>query len=149
MSSEQRLIVAILRDADGEEVLQALLDDEFRVTRIASTGGFMRRGNSTLLIDAEKEQVETAVQLIRKHSAPAIDPGLKRATVFVLKVDALIAKQGLDTYGQGYRYWFWNLTGQAQASGKKQARACDPGEKRFAGRFWQEFRGSRLSAGQP
>lgn len=87
MNSEQRLIIAILRNADGEEVLQALLDAGFGVTRIASTGGFMRRGNSTMLIGAEKERVETAVQLIREHSAPAIDPGLKRATIFVLKVD--------------------------------------------------------------
>jgi len=47
----------------------------------------MRRGNSTLLIGVKKERVEAAVQLIRDHSAPAIDPGLKRATVFVLKVD--------------------------------------------------------------
>jgi uncharacterized protein YaaQ len=87
MNSEKRLIIALLRDADGEEVLGALLDANYRVTRIASTGGFMRRGNSTLLIGVEKEQVEAAVQLIRNHSAPAIDPGLKRATVFVLKVD--------------------------------------------------------------
>ncbi len=87
MNSEKRLIIALLRDADGEEVLGALLDANYRVTRIASTGGFMRRGNSTLLIGVEKEQVEAAVQLVREHSAPAIDPGLKRATVFVLKVD--------------------------------------------------------------
>lgn len=87
MSSEQRLIIAILRDADGGEVLKALLDADYRVTRIASTGGFMRRGNATLLIGVEKERVEIAMQIIRDHSAPAIDPGLKRATVFVLKVD--------------------------------------------------------------
>jgi uncharacterized protein YaaQ len=87
MSSDTRLIIAILRDADGEDVLQALLNEGFRVTRIASTGGFLRRGNSTLLIGVEKEQVDTAVQLIREHSAPAIDPGFKRATVFVLKVN--------------------------------------------------------------
>ena len=87
MNSETRLIIAILRDADGEDVLQALINANFRVTRIASTGGFLRRGNSTLLIGVEKERVETAVQLVREHSAPAIDPGLKRATVFVLKVD--------------------------------------------------------------
>ena len=87
MNSEKRLIIALLRDADGEDVLKALLDANYRVTRIASTGGFMRRGNSTLLIGVEKERVEAAVQIIRNHSAPAIDPGLKRATVFVLKVD--------------------------------------------------------------
>jgi uncharacterized protein YaaQ len=87
MNSDKRLIIALLRDADGEEVLKALLDADYRVTRIASTGGFMRRGNSTLLIGVEKEQVEAAVKIIREHSAPAIDPGLKRATIFVLKVD--------------------------------------------------------------
>ena len=87
MSSETRLIIAILRDTDGEEVLKALLDSGFRVPRIASTRSVMRRGNATLLIGADKEQVETVVQLIRDYSAPAIDPGLKRATVFVLKVD--------------------------------------------------------------
>lgn len=87
MNSEQRLIITILRNEDGEDVLKSLLEANFRVTRIASTGGFMRRGNSTLLIGVEKEQVETAVKLIREHSAPAIDPGLKRASVFVLKVD--------------------------------------------------------------
>jgi hypothetical protein len=33
------------------------------------------------------DRVETAIELIREYSAPTIDPGLKRATVFVLKVD--------------------------------------------------------------
>jgi len=87
MNSEKRLIIALLRDENSDEVLNALLDAEYRVTRIAATGGFMRRGNSTLLIGAEKEQVEAAIKIVRDHSAPAIDPGLKRATVFVLKVD--------------------------------------------------------------
>lgn len=87
MNSEQRLIIAILRDADSEDMRKALLADNFRVTQIASTGGFLRRGTSTFLIGVEKDRVEPAIMLIREHSAPAIDPGLKRATVFVLKVD--------------------------------------------------------------
>ena len=89
MSSENRLIVAITQHTDGDKILQALTDADFRVTRIASTGGFLRRGNDTLLIGVKKERVDDAVQLIREHSAPAIDPGLKRASVFVLKVDQL------------------------------------------------------------
>jgi uncharacterized protein YaaQ len=87
MSSEKRLIIAILHDTDGEEVLNALLEAHFRVTRIASTGGLLRRGTATLLIGVEKSLVEAAFQIIRDYSAPAIDPGLKRAHVFVLKVD--------------------------------------------------------------
>ena len=87
MSSEKRLIIAVLREADGEEVLRALLEADYRVTRIASSGGFLRRGTATLLIGVEKSRVEAAFQIIRENSAPAIDPGLKRANVFVLKVD--------------------------------------------------------------
>jgi uncharacterized protein YaaQ len=87
MNSEQRLIIAILRAADSEDLLKVLTESKFRVTQIATTGGFMRRGNSTFLIGVEKDRVGTAIKLIREHSAPAIDPGLKRAMIFVLKVD--------------------------------------------------------------
>ncbi len=82
-----KLIVAILHDTNGEPALQALTEAGFRATRVSSTGGFLRRGNSTLLIGTEAEGVPAALQILREHSAPAMDPGLKRATVFVLKVD--------------------------------------------------------------
>ncbi len=82
-----KMIVAILHNTDGESSLQAITEAGFRVTRVAATGGFLRRGNATLLIGADEKQVPDAMQILREHSAPAIDPGQKRATVFVLKVD--------------------------------------------------------------
>ena len=82
-----KLIIAIVHHTDGEDVLQALTRAGFHVTRIASSGGFLRRGNTTLMIGAEAEQVAPAVRIIREYSIPPVDPGLKRATVFVLKVD--------------------------------------------------------------
>ncbi len=82
-----KLIIAILHHTDGEEALRALVEAGFGVTRIASSGGFLRRGNATLLIGVEAERVPAAVQLIREHTAPPVDPGLKRATVFVLSVE--------------------------------------------------------------
>ncbi len=82
-----KLIVAIVHQSDGEEVLRALTDSHFAVTRIASSGGFLRRGNATLLLGVEAEQVPQAMQLIREHSAPPVDAGLKRGTVFVLNVE--------------------------------------------------------------
>jgi len=82
-----KLIIAIVHHTDGEEILQALTAAHFSVTRIASSGGFLRRGNATLLVGAPAEQVASAIQLIREHSTPPVDPGLKRATVFVLNVD--------------------------------------------------------------
>jgi uncharacterized protein YaaQ len=82
-----KLIVAIVHHTDGEDILHALTEAGFRVTRIASSGGFLRRGNATLLVGAEAAQVASAVQIIREYSTPPVDPGLKRASVFVLKVD--------------------------------------------------------------
>jgi uncharacterized protein YaaQ len=82
-----KLIVAIVHHTDGEQVLQALTDAHFTVTRIVSNGGLLRRGNATLLIGVDATRVADAMQLLREHSAPPVDPGLKRATVFVLNVE--------------------------------------------------------------
>lgn len=82
-----KLIIAIVHHTDGEEILQALTQAGLHVTRIASGGGFLRRGNATLLIGVASDQVTTATQLIKKHSPAPLDPGLKRASVFVLSTD--------------------------------------------------------------
>ena len=79
-----KMIVAILHNTDGEDTLQSLTQAGFRVTRVAATGGFLRRGIATLLIGVNVIQVPDAMQILRDHCAPAIDPGQKRATVFVL-----------------------------------------------------------------
>jgi uncharacterized protein YaaQ len=82
-----KLIIAIIRDSDNEPVSRALTSADFRVTCVASTGGFLRKGYSTLLIGLEDEQVERALTIMRETCSPTNDPNLKRATVFVLKVD--------------------------------------------------------------
>ena len=82
-----KMIIAILRDVDSDPVSHALTSASYRVTVIASTGGFLRRGNTTLLIGTEDEKVENALDLVRKTCSPASEPGQKRATIFVLKVD--------------------------------------------------------------
>lgn len=85
-----KLIIAILRDVDNEPVSRALTSSNFRVTLIGSTGGFLRHGSTTLLIGVEDEQLETALDTIRKNCTPASEPGAKRATIFVLKVDQFV-----------------------------------------------------------
>jgi len=87
MSSENRLVIAVIQHSDSEKILGALTEENFRVTRIASSSGFLRRGKDTLLIGTKSDCVEDAKQIIRENSAPSIDPGLKRASIFVLKVD--------------------------------------------------------------
>jgi uncharacterized protein YaaQ len=80
-----KMIIAIIRDADSDLVTQALTADSFRVTRIASTGGFLRRGVTTLLLGVDEGQVDTVIQMLKDKCPPAPDGG-KRATVFVVPV---------------------------------------------------------------
>ncbi len=82
-----KLIIAILRDTDEENVSNALIAADIRVTRIASTGGYFRRGSSTLLVGVDDDRLESALQIIRASIAPAIEPGLHRGTLFVLPVE--------------------------------------------------------------
>jgi uncharacterized protein YaaQ len=82
-----KLIIAIIKDEDNDNVSKALTKEDFRVTFIASTGGFLRSGRSTLLIGVEDEQVSRALDLIRKNSKKPSKSDEKRATIFVLKVD--------------------------------------------------------------
>lgn len=85
-----KLIIAILRDVDNEPVSHALTSANFRVTMVASTGGFLRRGSTTLLVGVDDEQLDTALDTIRKNCTPPSEPGVKRATIFVIKVDQFV-----------------------------------------------------------
>jgi len=61
-----KLILAVLPEKAATLASDRLVAQGYRVTRIASTGGFLRRGNTTLLIGAEEDQVETALRLLRE-----------------------------------------------------------------------------------
>ena len=81
-----KLIIAILKHEDTENVSNALVASNFRVTHIASTGGFLRRGSTTLMIGLDEEKLDEAINIIRKACAPPQDPVTKRGTLFVLNV---------------------------------------------------------------
>jgi uncharacterized protein YaaQ len=82
-----KLIIAIVHHTDGEEILRVLTSAGFRVTRIVSSSDLLRHGSAILLICAPADQVPVATQLIREHSPAPFDPGLKRASVFVLNAE--------------------------------------------------------------
>lgn len=82
-----KLIVAIVHDTTTEAISSALTSAKLRVTQIASTGGFLRRGHSTLLIGLEDHLVEEALQIIRDKAATPAESAETRAVIFVLKVD--------------------------------------------------------------
>jgi uncharacterized protein YaaQ len=78
-----KLVIAIVRDIDAGAAIEELVSHEYRVTRVASTGGFLRRGNVTLLIGIEDEHVPAVIDILRDTCRPP-DPGHYRATIFVI-----------------------------------------------------------------
>jgi len=79
-----KLMIVILDDKDADRAVGELIEKKFRVTRVASTGGLMRRGNTTMLIGLRKERVEEAIALLRGIRSESQDAGRRRATIFIL-----------------------------------------------------------------
>lgn len=63
-----KLVLAIVHDDDANRVMDELNTNGFPVTKLCSTGGFLKSGNTTLLIGMEKSKVELAIEIIKKMS---------------------------------------------------------------------------------
>jgi uncharacterized protein YaaQ len=61
-----KLVVAVVQDRDVNGLLDALSHTGYRATKLASTGGFLRGGNTTMLMGVEDHQVEEAIGIIRR-----------------------------------------------------------------------------------
>lgn len=59
-----KLVIAVVQDKDSNRLSNALVQDGFRATKLASTGGFLRAGNTTFLIGVEDERVHEVFQVI-------------------------------------------------------------------------------------
>lgn len=80
-----KMIIVIVKDTDAETITQALTTNNFRVTRIASTGGFLRSGVVTLLIGVDDERVEAGIQVVRENLTNSGEKE-SRTTLFVVPV---------------------------------------------------------------
>ena len=105
-----KLMIVIVNHDDSGKVTRSLTRNGFSVTKLSTTGGFLMRGNTTLLIGVEDERVGAAIEVIRNeaHSRtqfinPIGDPNISDfvstpptevvvggATVFVLDVDKFV-----------------------------------------------------------
>ncbi|GAB4496462.1 MAG: cyclic-di-AMP receptor [Anaerolineales bacterium] len=85
-TSPMKMILLVLQDEDKEDVLQALLRNNFRVTQVATTGGFWQRGSTTLMIGVSAEDLEHALLVIRSSCQTPGNGRRGRATLFVLNV---------------------------------------------------------------
>ena len=103
-----KLVIAVVQDKDRRKVTDALLEQGFKFTNIASTGGFLREGNVTFLIGVEDERVAAVMEVLSNSCKareqfvnvfpPTIEPigtcipspvrvMVGGATVFVLSVE--------------------------------------------------------------
>ena len=64
-----KLILAVIRDKDANAAAEALGRARIGVTKLASTGGFLRDGNTTLLVGVEDDRVETVMDILQENCA--------------------------------------------------------------------------------
>ncbi|MBQ7992394.1 MAG: cyclic-di-AMP receptor [Solobacterium sp.] len=101
-----KLILAIVSNDDAPAVSTALTKNNFYITRLATTGGFLRAGNTTIIVGTEDEKVDKVIELIgseakrRTEIVPStasydigryasfpVEVQIGGATIFVLDVD--------------------------------------------------------------
>ena len=105
-----KLIIAVVQDDDSSRLLSALMQQGFGVTKLATTGGFLKAGNTTLLLGINDDRLNEAICLIEsvcksrkqisaspsamvggmnhgEYSSYPIEVTIGGATLFVLTVD--------------------------------------------------------------
>ena len=106
-----KLVLAIVQDDDALDLIEELNDKGFRVTKLATTGGFLKSGNTSLMIAVEIYKVDVVINVIeevckRRKQVVSTQPGLSGesgmympfplevevggATVFVIDVDKFV-----------------------------------------------------------
>ena len=61
-----KLIMAIGQDKDSNRLANEFIDANIRATKLSTTGGFLKAGNSTFIIGIEDERINDALELIKK-----------------------------------------------------------------------------------
>ncbi|TDQ34251.1 cyclic-di-AMP receptor [Aureibacillus halotolerans] len=62
-----KLIMAVVQDDDSARLMEGLVEAKFRATKLASTGGFLRSGNTTFMIGVDDEKVDKVLHVIREN----------------------------------------------------------------------------------
>ena len=65
-----KMIMSIIDDMDTFSLLDALSERGFQATKLASSGGFLRRGNTTLLIGVDDDKKDEALEIIGRICMP-------------------------------------------------------------------------------
>lgn len=88
-----KMIIAIVQDKFIDELIDTFLDEDIHVTKVSSSGGFFKSGNSTLMIGAEEKELDKIDEIFRKVTKTEVaktDKGefeISGATIFVIDVE--------------------------------------------------------------
>ncbi|AXU10042.1 MULTISPECIES: cyclic-di-AMP receptor [Parvimonas] len=87
-----KLILAIIQDHIAQDVLNELSENKIRATKLSSTGGFFRKGNTTILIGIEEEKLDRVKEMILNISKnkETVDDKTANTVMFVLNMDQFI-----------------------------------------------------------
>lgn len=84
-----KLVIAVVQDDDAGDLIERLVHSRFSTTKLASTGGFLKEGNTTLMVGVSDEQVGEVIEIIkemcqsRKQTFTAPVPPTGSANVFI------------------------------------------------------------------
>lgn len=91
-----KMIIAIVQDQDASSLIEDLTNNRYRITKLSSTGGFLKAGSTTLLMGVKEEEKEEVIELIRsvctskKHQKDGEEVVVGGANLFILDVDQFV-----------------------------------------------------------
>ena len=59
-----KLVIAMVQDDDALDLIDAITEAGYRVTKLATTGGFLKSGNTTLMIGVEADKVQKVIDVV-------------------------------------------------------------------------------------
>ncbi|GEN55368.1 MULTISPECIES: cyclic-di-AMP receptor [Halobacillus] len=62
-----KMIIAVVQDKDSNRLTDALAENDFKTTKLSTTGGFLREGNTTFMIGCEDDEVDDALDIIKDN----------------------------------------------------------------------------------
>ncbi|QHE50608.1 cyclic-di-AMP receptor [Pontibacillus sp. HMF3514] len=62
-----KMVVAIIQDKDSNRLTDALADQNFKTTKLSTSGGFLKAGNTTLMIGCEDDKVDDVLNIIKDN----------------------------------------------------------------------------------
>lgn len=60
-----KLVLTVIHDEDSHKLMERLIKEGYMVTKLASTGGFLKTGNTTLFVGVEKAKVEDVINIVK------------------------------------------------------------------------------------